>query len=78
MFCAICALLLYACSDNELIDRAESSEIVTEQQSDKDHNVLNGMTFSPSDDATKAQDARDYVASLGVSSKAQMARTSCR
>ena len=59
---------------NELIDRAESSEIVTEQQSDKDHNVLNGMTFSPSDDATKAQDARDYVASLGVSSKAQMAQ----
>lgn len=57
---------------NELIDRAESSEIVTEQRSDKDHNVLNGMTFSPSDDATKAQDARDYVASLGVSSKAQM------
>ena len=32
------------------------------------------MTFSPSDDATKAQDARDYVASLGVSSKAQMAQ----
>ena len=59
---------------NELIDRAESSEIVTEQRSDKDHNVLNGMTFSPSDDATKAQDARDYVASLGVSSKAQMAQ----
>lgn len=65
---------------NELIDRAESSEIVTEQRSDKDHNVLNGMTFSPSDDATKAQDARDYVASLGVSSKAQMAQNmmACR
>ena len=59
---------------NELVDRAESSEIVTEQQADKDHNVLNGMTFSPSDDVTKAQDARDYVASLGVSSKAQMAQ----
>ncbi|MBW3094808.1 ABC transporter ATP-binding protein/permease [Bifidobacterium sp. 64T4] len=57
-----------------LIDRAESSEIVAEQKADKTHNVLNGMTFSPSDDATKAQDARDYIASLGVSKKAQMAQ----
>ena len=60
---------------DELIDRAASSRIVTEQKADKTHNVLNGMTFSPSDDATKAQDARAYVASLGVSKKAQMAQS---
>ena len=59
---------------NDLIDRAASSAIVTDQKANPNTNVLNGMTFSPSDDATKAQDARDYVASLGVSSKAQMAQ----
>ncbi len=58
-----------------LIDRAASSQIGTEQKADKTHNVLNGMTFSPSDDATKAQDARAYVVSLGVSKKAQMAQS---
>lgn len=33
------------------------------------------MTFSPSDDATKAADARTYVVSLGVTQKANMAKS---
>ena len=58
---------------DRLIDEADASQIVTEQRADQAHNVLNGMTFSPTDDAAKADDARRYVASLGVSQKAQMA-----
>lgn len=34
---------------NDLIDRAASSAIVTDQKANPDTNVLNGMTFSPSD-----------------------------
>ena len=36
--------------------------------------MLNGLAFSPSDDAAKAADAKTYVASLGVSDKANMAK----
>ena len=60
---------------DELIDRAESSAIVADQKADATHSVINGMTFSPDDDATKADDARAYVATLGVTQKATMART---
>ena len=60
---------------DELIDRAESSAIVADQKADATRNVLNGMTFSPDDDATKADDARAYVATLGVTQKATMAKT---
>lgn len=60
---------------NDLIDRAASSAIVTDQKANPNTNVLNGMTFSPSDDATKAADARTYVVSLGVTQKANMAKS---
>ena len=60
---------------NDLIDRAASSAIVTDQKANPNTNVLNGMTFSPSDDATKVADARTYVASLGVTQKANMAKS---
>ena len=60
---------------DDLIDRAASSAIVTDQKANPNTNVLNGMTFSPSDDATKAADARTYVASLGVTQKANMAKS---
>ena len=60
---------------NDLIDRAASSAIVTDQKANPNTNVLNGMTFSPSDDATKVADARTYVVSLGVTQKANMAKS---
>ena len=60
---------------DKLIDHTDSSQIVADQKADETHNVLNGMTFSPSDDATKAADAKAYVASLGVTQKSQMARS---
>lgn len=56
-----------------LIDYTDSSAIVADQESDPDVNVLNGLTFSPSDDETKVADAKIYVDSLGVSEKAQLA-----
>ncbi len=56
-----------------LIDHTASSPVVTDQQANQNVNVLNGMTFSPSDDATKVADARTYVAGLGVTQKAQLA-----
>ena len=56
-----------------LIDHTASSPVVTDQQANQTRNVLNGMTFSPSDDATKVADARTYVAGLGVTQKAQLA-----
>ena len=59
---------------DELIDHANSSAIVTDQERDKTRDVLNGLAFSPSDDAAKAADAKTYVASLGVSDKANMAK----
>ncbi|KAB7790008.1 ABC transporter ATP-binding protein/permease [Bifidobacterium leontopitheci] len=60
---------------NDLIDHADSSAIVADQKADKERNVLNGLTFSPKDDAEKAADAKTYVSTLGVSDKAAMAKT---
>ena len=57
-----------------LIDQAKASPIVTDQEADQGHSVLNGMSFAPSDDAAKANDAKAYIASLGVSQKANMAQ----
>nr|WP_236022657.1 ABC transporter ATP-binding protein/permease [Bifidobacterium phasiani] len=56
-----------------LIDYTADSAVVADQEASPDVNVLNGMTFSPADDATKAADARTYVAGLGVTQKAQLA-----
>ena len=57
-----------------LIDQAKTSPIVTDQEADQGHSVLNGMAFAPADDAAKANDAKAYIASLGVSQKASMAQ----
>ncbi|MDV4149391.1 ABC transporter ATP-binding protein/permease [Clostridium sp. AL.422] len=56
-----------------LIDYANKSDVVKAQLDSKNVNVLNGMTFTPADDATKIQDARTYVEQLGVSDKANLA-----
>ncbi|MEK0307347.1 ABC transporter ATP-binding protein/permease [Bifidobacterium favimelis] len=58
-----------------LIDHAQSSPVVQDQKAQPDRNVLNGLAFAPSDDAAKAADAKAYVDSLGVSQKANIART---
>ncbi|KFI45663.1 putative ABC transport system permease protein [Bifidobacterium bohemicum] len=59
---------------DELIAHADSSQIVASQKADRTRNILNGMTFAPSDDSTKAANAKAYVASLSVSQQASMAK----
>lgn len=58
-----------------IIDRTAQSAPVRDQEASKDVSVITGLTFSPSDDATKIADARQYVAGLGVSEKANMAKS---
>ncbi|MBB2955245.1 putative ABC transport system permease protein [Bifidobacterium commune] len=60
---------------DKLIAHANDSEIVSSQKTDRGHNVLNGMTFAPSDDAAKAANAKTYIASLPVSEQANMAKS---
>ncbi|AKV55031.1 ABC transporter ATP-binding protein [Bifidobacterium actinocoloniiforme DSM 22766] len=55
-----------------LIDYAAKSPVVSAQQADREHNALNGLAFSAPDDGAKAQQAKDYVASLDQVSKAAM------
>ncbi|NEG95891.1 ATP-binding cassette domain-containing protein [Bifidobacterium sp. SMB2] len=60
---------------NYLIDYANNSAIVKAQKASPKRNVLNDLAFSPADDNAKAADAKTYVAGLGVSDKAVMARS---
>lgn len=57
-----------------LIDYTDNSEIVKAQIENKDVNVLNGMTFTPKDDKTKAEDAKKYLGSLSISDKAKIGK----
>lgn len=59
---------------NYLIDYTNESEVVKAQKADENINVLNGLRFAPSDDAERIEDAKQYIASLGVSDKAKMCR----
>lgn len=45
---------------------------MTAQMNDKETNVLNGLKFSPASDAEKIEEARNYLANLGVSDKAEI------
>lgn len=58
-----------------LIDYANDSEIVQEQEDNPDVNVLNGLAFEPADDAAKAADAVTYMQALNVSEKASLYRS---
>lgn len=59
---------------NYLIDYTNESEVVKAQKADENINVLNGLRFAPSDDGERIEDAKQYIASLGVSDKAKMCR----
>ncbi len=59
---------------NYLIDYTNESEVVKAQKADESINVLNGLRFAPSDDAERIEDAKQYIASLGISDKAKMCR----
>jgi putative ABC transport system permease protein len=57
-----------------VIEKSNASQVVKAQQNSKDINVLNNMTFSPSDDKVKIKDAKKYLSNLGVTEKAQMCK----
>ena len=59
---------------NYLIDYTNKSTIVKAQMADKTINVLNGVRFAPSDDATKIEDTKNFLSSLGVSEKAKLCK----
>ena len=57
-----------------IIAVTDSSAVVKAQKESPTVNILSGIRFSPEDDAEKEADARVYLASLGVTEKAQMAK----
>ncbi|WP_312711850.1 ABC transporter ATP-binding protein/permease [Proteiniclasticum ruminis] len=58
-----------------LIDYTNGSEIVKEQEASKEINVLTGVSFAPADEEAKIEDAKKYLATLGVTEKANLFRT---
>jgi putative ABC transport system permease protein len=58
-----------------LVERAEKSDVVRAQKDSPTVNVLNGLAFAPADDAARIADTKTYLASMGVSDKANMCRT---
>ena len=57
-----------------IIEHTENSAVVTAQKADAETNVLNGLKFTPADDEAKKEDAKTYIASLGISDKANLAK----
>lgn len=57
---------------HHLIDYADHSEIVKEQAKNPTVNILNGMEFSPKDDAARIADAKSYIEQMSVSEKAKL------
>ena len=55
-----------------LIDYTNESAVVTTQNANPEINVLNGLIFSPSDDALKIEDAKLYFSECGISEKAKV------
>ena len=53
-----------------VIEHTDDSAVVKEQEADYTVNVLTGMAFASPDDASKAADAKEYLAGLGISEKA--------
>lgn len=57
-----------------VIDYTNDSDIVKAQEASPEVNVLNGVSFSPSDDAAKVADAKAYLSKLSTEEKANMCR----
>lgn len=57
-----------------LISYAESHPLIKEQLSSPDTSVLNGAKFSPSDNAGKIEDAKNWLSKLSAKEKADMFR----
>ncbi len=55
---------------NYIIDHTDNSAVVKAQQKAPDINLLTGMSFEAADDASKANDAKEYLSVLSISEKA--------
>lgn len=55
---------------DHVISHSNESAIITAQESNEEINVLTGMKFESPDDASKTEDAKEYLSSLGISEKA--------
>ena len=53
-----------------IISYTDESAVIKAQEADPGTNVLTGMEFETSDDEKKAEDAKAYLSSLGISEKA--------
>lgn len=53
-----------------IINHTNESEVIVAQEASPDVNVLTGMKFEALDDESKAEDAKEYLGSLGISEKA--------
>lgn len=60
---------------DHLIEYTNGSELVKDQEASKDINILNGVSFAPSSDEEKIEDAKGYLSNLGVTEKANLFRT---
>ena len=71
----ITSALAYTKELSEYItEKANNSEVVKAQAKNTKINVLNGLKFSPEDDAEKIKDAKKYLGDLGVTEKAKMCK----
>ena len=53
-----------------VIAHTDESAVIQAQEADSEINVLTGMKFESPDDEAKANDAKEYLSSLGISEKA--------
>lgn len=53
-----------------VITHTDASTVIKAQEADSEINVLTGMKFESPDDEAKANDAKEYLSSLGISEKA--------
>lgn len=53
-----------------IIEHTNNSAVVKAQEDNKDINVITGMHFESPDDASKAEDAKEYLSVLSISEKA--------
>ncbi len=57
-----------------IISHTDESAVIKAQEADSNINVLTGMEFESPSDAAKAEDAKTYLGSLGISEKASFYR----
>ena len=58
-----------------LMDYTDNSDVVKAQIASPEINITTGMKFAPEDDQEKIKDVKEYVASMGITDKANLYKT---